>query len=60
MTANSDLNVPSLSAAASASAIRAKQVSSVEAVRAYLERIDKLDPSLKAYITVCPERGPGS
>ena len=55
MTANSDLNVPFLSAAASASAIRAKQVSSVEAVQAYLERIDKLDPSLKAYITVCRE-----
>ena len=55
MTSNSDLNVPFLSAAATASAIRAKQVSSVEAVQAYLERIDKLDPSLKAYITVCRE-----
>ena len=55
MTANSDLNVPFLSAAATASAIRAKQVSSVEAVQAYLERIDKLDPTLKAYITVCRE-----
>lgn len=55
MTANSDLNVPFMSAAATASAIRAKQVSSVEAVQAYLERIDKLDPTLKAYITVCRE-----
>jgi Asp-tRNA(Asn)/Glu-tRNA(Gln) amidotransferase A subunit family amidase len=46
LTANYDLNVPFLSAAATASAIRAKQVSSVEAVQAYLERIDKLDPTL--------------
>ena len=55
MTANSELYVPFLSAAATASAIRAKEVSTVEAVQAYLERIDKLDPTLKAYITVCRE-----
>ena len=55
MTANNDLNIPFLSAASTASAIRSKQVSSVEVVNAYLERIDKLDPTLKAYITVCRE-----
>ena len=53
MTANSDVNIPFLSAAATASAIRAKQISSVEVIQAYLERIDNLDPTLKAYITVC-------
>ena len=55
MTENSKSNIPFLSAAATASAIRAKEVSSVEVVQAYLERIDRLDPTLKAYITVCRE-----
>jgi aspartyl-tRNA(Asn)/glutamyl-tRNA(Gln) amidotransferase subunit A len=32
-----------------------KQVSPVELVRAYLERIDRLDGRLHAFITVCPE-----
>jgi len=53
LTENNKSNIPFLSATATASAIRAKEVSSVEVVQAYLERIDRLDPTLKAYITVC-------
>lgn len=45
-----------LSATATASAIRAKQVSPVEVVEAYLERIDRLDPTIHAYITVTREQ----
>ena len=44
-----------LSAADTASAIRSKELSPVEAVRAYLDRIDRLDSKLAAYITVCRE-----
>jgi aspartyl-tRNA(Asn)/glutamyl-tRNA(Gln) amidotransferase subunit A len=36
-------------------AVRARKVSSVEATRAYLDRIARLDPTLHAYITVSPE-----
>ena len=35
--------------------IRAKQVSPVEVVQAYLDRIDQVDSKLHAYITVCGE-----
>jgi aspartyl-tRNA(Asn)/glutamyl-tRNA(Gln) amidotransferase subunit A len=35
--------------------IRTRQVSPVELVRLYLERIDRLDGRLRAYITVCRE-----
>jgi len=55
LTENSKSDIPFLSAAATASAIRAKEVSSVEVVQAYLGRIDRLDATLKAYITVCRE-----
>ena len=55
MTENGKSSIPFLSAAATASAIRAKEVSAVEVVQAYLDRIDRLDPTLKAYITVCRE-----
>jgi aspartyl-tRNA(Asn)/glutamyl-tRNA(Gln) amidotransferase subunit A len=41
-----------LSAAETAKAIRTKQVSPVEVVQAYLERIARLDTTLHAYITV--------
>jgi aspartyl-tRNA(Asn)/glutamyl-tRNA(Gln) amidotransferase subunit A len=44
-----------LSAAETADAIKAKQVSPVEVVQAYLARIDRLDPQLHAYITVLRE-----
>ena len=55
MTEYSGSDIPFLSASATAAAIRAKDVSSVEVVQAYLDRIDRLDPTLKAYITVCRE-----
>jgi aspartyl-tRNA(Asn)/glutamyl-tRNA(Gln) amidotransferase subunit A len=44
-----------LSAARQAELIRTKQVSPVELARAYLERIDRLDGRLRAYITVTRE-----
>jgi aspartyl-tRNA(Asn)/glutamyl-tRNA(Gln) amidotransferase subunit A len=37
-------------------ALAAKRVSSVELTRAFLERIDRLNPGLNAFITVDPER----
>ncbi len=43
------------SAARIAQAIAAKQVSPVEVVQTYLDRIDRLDDTLHAYITVCRE-----
>ena len=42
-----------LSAAETASAIKSKQLSPLEVVRAYLDRINLLDSRLAAYITVC-------
>jgi aspartyl-tRNA(Asn)/glutamyl-tRNA(Gln) amidotransferase subunit A len=47
---NSDIAF--LSAAETAHAIRTKQVSPVEVVQAYLARIERLDTTLHAYITV--------
>jgi len=44
-----------LSAARQAALIRTKQLSPVEMMRAYLERIDRLDGRLRAYITVTRE-----
>ncbi|PYM19357.1 MAG: amidase [Candidatus Rokuibacteriota bacterium] len=44
-----------LSAARQAALIRIKQLSPVEMMRAYLERIDRLDGRLRAYITVTRE-----
>jgi len=48
-------DLPWLSAAATARLIKTKQVSPVEVVQAYLERIERLDRTLHAYITVLPE-----
>lgn len=45
-----------LSVAELASAIESKLVSPVEAVEAYLERIQRIDPHVNAYITVCAEK----
>jgi aspartyl-tRNA(Asn)/glutamyl-tRNA(Gln) amidotransferase subunit A len=45
-------DIPWLSAAETAVAIKTKQVSPVEVVQAYLERIERLDGQLRAYITV--------
>lgn len=36
-----------------AALVRERQVSPVELTRIYLERIDRLDPRLRAYVTVC-------
>lgn len=36
--------------------LRAKAISSVELTRAYLERIEKLNPAIQAYLTVTAER----
>ena len=36
--------------------LRARKLSSVEATRAMLDRIGKLDPKLKSYATLTPER----
>jgi aspartyl-tRNA(Asn)/glutamyl-tRNA(Gln) amidotransferase subunit A len=44
-----------LGAARLAALVRDKQVSPVELVRLYLDRIDRLDGRLRAYITVCRE-----
>ncbi len=45
-------DVTSLSLSDLARAIRARKVTSVEATRAFLDRIARLDPTLRAYITV--------
>ena len=45
-------DIPWLSAAETAVAIKTKQVSPVEVVQAYLARIERLDGHLHAYITV--------
>src|SRR3989441_2795242 len=45
-------DIPWLSAAETAMAIKTKQVSPVEVVQAYLARIERLDEQLHAYITV--------
>ena len=39
-----------------AKALRAKEFSSVELTRAYLDRIGRLNGELNAYITVCDEK----
>ena len=44
-----------LSATELASAIESKRVSPVEAVEAYLERIERIDPQVNSYITVCAD-----
>ena len=49
-----------LSATETTKAIKAKQISPVEVVQSYLERIDRLDPKLNAYITVCREEALGA
>ena len=48
-------DIPFLSAAETAVAIKRKQVSPVEVVQAYLARIDRLDAQLHAYITLLRE-----
>src|SRR5919197_2653362 len=48
-------DIPWLSAAETAVAIKTKQLSPVEVVQAYLDRIERLDGQLHAYITVLHE-----
>ena len=45
--------IPFLSASELSELIRKREVSPVEAVEAYLERIDRLDGKLYTYLTVC-------
>ena len=45
-----------LSATELGSAIQSKQISPVEAVEAYLERIQRIDPKVNSYITVCADQ----
>ena len=49
-----------LSATETARAIKAKEISPVDAVQAYLERIDRMDSRLAAYITVVREEALGN
>ena len=49
------LDVAFLGAARQAALIRSKQLSPVEVVCTYLDRIDRLDGRLRAYITLCRE-----
>ena len=44
-----------LSAVEQARLVRTREVSSAELVRIYLERIERLDPELNAFVTVCGE-----
>ncbi len=46
-------DIPFLSATELSSLIEKREVSSVEAVEAYLERIEQVDGKLNSYITVC-------
>ena len=46
-------DIPFLSATELSEVIRKREVSPVEAVEAYLDRIDSLDSKLYAYLTVC-------
>jgi aspartyl-tRNA(Asn)/glutamyl-tRNA(Gln) amidotransferase subunit A len=45
-----------LSAARQARLIRQRAISPLDLVKAYLERIERYDPILRAYITVCADR----
>src|SRR5215510_7465040 len=47
------VELPFLSVTELARQIEQKQISPVEVVEAYLERIERLDPRLNAYLTVC-------
>ena len=59
VTANLD-DIVYLSAEATALGIRGGEFSAVDAVQAYLRRIDAVDGDIKAYITVCREEALGA
>jgi Asp-tRNA(Asn)/Glu-tRNA(Gln) amidotransferase A subunit family amidase len=46
-------DIPYISATGLSHLLRKKEVSAVEAVEAYLERIEALDDKLNAFLTVC-------
>ena len=48
--------IPLLSATSLGAAIESKQLSPVEAVEAYLERIERVDPKVNSYITLCADQ----
>ena len=47
--------IPHLTVTELAKLIETKQVSPVEAVEAYLDRIEQVNPVVNAYVTVCAE-----
>jgi aspartyl-tRNA(Asn)/glutamyl-tRNA(Gln) amidotransferase subunit A len=49
-------DIPFLSATELANRLENKQISPVEAVEAYLSRIERVGPKVNAYITVCAEQ----
>ncbi|MCH8279872.1 MAG: amidase [Chloroflexi bacterium] len=53
-------DIPFMTAMETASAIKSGEISPSEAVQTYLDRIDRLDPALRAYITVCREEALGA
>ena len=48
-------DIPFLSATELSARIKSKEVSPVEATEAYLERVDRLNPTFHAYLTVCAD-----
>ena len=48
--------IPLLSATSLGAAIESKQLSPVEVVEAYLERIERVDPKVNSYITLCADQ----
>ena len=53
-------DIPFLSATELSVRIKSKEVSPVEATEAYLERIDRLNPTFHAYLTVCADEAMAS
>ncbi len=53
-------DIPFLSATELFVRIKSKEVSPVEATEAYLERIDRLNPTFHAYLTVCADEAMAS
>lgn len=51
-----DSDLTAMSATALAKAIRGKEVSAEEAVRAYLGRIERVNPAINAVVTLCADR----
>lgn len=54
------VDIPFLSVAELSGLIERKEVSPVEVVEAYIERIDRVDNKLNSYVTVCREEAMGT